>query len=530
MTRLALLLSAVTAVALAGSLHGQTSATARPFLEAAKLQPPAGSLSPRWGHALAADDGCVVVGDYQLNATESAVYVFERSEHGWDSVSPSAVLRPSRHQPRARFGESVAIAGDTIVVGARGTHHGDTAWVGAVYVYERPPSGWHDMTETALLFASDGAAPLGFGAQVATDGESIVVGAPGWSFGPSRAPAEGALYVFERPASGWKTGTENARLTSARGVNYSFFGNDGLAIDGDTIAACSSSIGVPPRGVLVYQRTGEAWSDMTETGLLASPAREVGGTVQLRDDTIVFGGTNLGPAAVHVFTRPASGWADALPTATLTPSTFLPFPPSAREVAFRDDRIAITWLRSAGAHIYDRPSTGWGDATEDLVVHAVGPEGNRGFGEATAWDDGALLVAATAGGFGWGSDDTGVVCIFDRPTVVPNSECGLGKIDVTGSSRRGELLNLQAQNPAFCSVTGILVGIPANTPIRIPGIPPCEDSNACLLSCSTGVLVSSTTSYRIPASVPPGMVLCVQQFCVRGCITTSEAQTFAVSR
>src|SRR5437764_1371181 len=74
-----------------------------------------------------------------------------------------------------QFGYSVAISGNTLVVGAPGTTVGSNANQGAAYVFTEPVSGWADMTETAELTASDGAASDAFGFSVSISGHTIVV-------------------------------------------------------------------------------------------------------------------------------------------------------------------------------------------------------------------------------------------------------------------------------------------------------------------------------------------------------------------
>lgn len=100
-----------------------------------------------------------------------------------------------------QFGGVVALAGDHVVA----SHSGTTAVPGVVVVYSASDDG--SWVESGRLHAStaDGSAD-GFGQAVASDGETLVVG----------APDEGAVYVFVKDASGaW---TEHQRLTAAAGA------------------------------------------------------------------------------------------------------------------------------------------------------------------------------------------------------------------------------------------------------------------------------------------------------------------------
>ena len=74
------------------------------------------------------------------------------------------------------FGSSVSISGNTVVVGAR-CHGRRNSHQGAAYVFTEPGSGWANMTQTAKLTASDGAADDDFGYSVSISGNTVVVGA-----------------------------------------------------------------------------------------------------------------------------------------------------------------------------------------------------------------------------------------------------------------------------------------------------------------------------------------------------------------
>ncbi len=121
-------------------------------------------------------------------------------------------LTASDGAERDVFGSAVAVSGDTIVVGAVG----DDAEQGSAYVFVKPAIGWANMTEAAKLTASDGAALDWFGYSVAVDGDTIVVGAPGGPTGPSTIP--GSAYIFIKPPGGWVDMTQTAKLTASDGA------------------------------------------------------------------------------------------------------------------------------------------------------------------------------------------------------------------------------------------------------------------------------------------------------------------------
>ncbi len=68
--------------------------------------------------------------------------------------------------------------GDTVVVGARrDKDKGNNS--GSAYVFTKPATGWTSTSTAAKLTASDGASGDRFGSSVAVDADTVVVGAYG---------------------------------------------------------------------------------------------------------------------------------------------------------------------------------------------------------------------------------------------------------------------------------------------------------------------------------------------------------------
>jgi hypothetical protein len=264
-----------------------------------------------FGAAVAVDGDTLVVGAPRKSNLTGAVYVFGRTGNTW---TQTAKLTASDAAEFDNFGDSVAIDGDTIVVGASGDDIGASG-VGSVYAFTR--TGAPGRTETAKLTASDGAIFDSLGSSVAIDGDTIVAG----SLGPfSGAPRQaGAVYTFSR--TGAAARTETAKLTAsdrAEGDNLGY----SVAVDGDTIVAGASrddNGGVTDRGsVYTFSRTGAA--TRTETAkLTASDGADssfLGFSVAIEGDTIVSGAPSQNSA--YSFAR--TGEAARTETAKLTAS------------------------------------------------------------------------------------------------------------------------------------------------------------------------------------------------------------------
>ena len=138
--------------------------------------------------------------------------------------------------PYDNFGRSVAIEGDTIVVGATQAGNGGP---GVAYVLRAS-----DGAQLAKLTAADGAAGDKFGGSVAISGDTIVVGAAGCEKSEGCASIPGAAYVF-RTSDGWNTYTE-IKLTAPDAAAYDGFGFS-VAIDGDTIAVSYTHLTLPTK-------------------------------------------------------------------------------------------------------------------------------------------------------------------------------------------------------------------------------------------------------------------------------------------
>ena len=98
-----------------------------------------------------------------------AVYVFVRNGMNWEQ---QARLSAADRTPGDRFGEDVAVDGDTVVVGApRNSENG--FFSGAAYVFVRNGTTW---TQQQKLTAPDAAAEDQFGRSVAISGNTVLVG------------------------------------------------------------------------------------------------------------------------------------------------------------------------------------------------------------------------------------------------------------------------------------------------------------------------------------------------------------------
>jgi len=171
-----------------------------------------GAGGDQFGYAVAISGNTIVSGSFLDDGSVGAAYVFVKPANGWSNGTQTAKLTPSGTGPYG-LALSVAISGDTVVAGTF-DWPGNETFQGAAYVFVEPSGGWADMTQTAILTASDTASQNQLGYSVAISGNIIAAGAEGWPDGAN----EGAIYAYVKPAGGWANKTETVKLTVSNGA------------------------------------------------------------------------------------------------------------------------------------------------------------------------------------------------------------------------------------------------------------------------------------------------------------------------
>jgi len=245
--------------------------------EQAKLVGTERSFLDEFGKSVAISGDTIVIGAPR-EAGVGSVYVLVRNGPSW---SLQAKLTPLDAPPSGYFGNSVAIEGDTVIVGAPWS-----AELGEAYIFVRSGSSW---SEQARLMAPDRERGDGFGLSVAISGDSVAVGAF------SHQDGRGAAYIFARSGSSW---SEQAQL-HAPDESRAVFGNS-VAISGDTVAVGA----VGTNKVFVFRRTGLSWPQEAQLDP-SDGASGFGASVALSGDTLAVGAVWN---AAYVFVRGVAGW------------------------------------------------------------------------------------------------------------------------------------------------------------------------------------------------------------------------------
>lgn len=355
-------------------------------------------------------------GDDSLGIVDAgSARVFVRNGGTW---TESVELRRLSEAAYDGFGESVDIDGDIVVAGAAEADTARGADAGAVQAFMRA-GFWNHIGD---LSASDGEPNAEFGRSVAVSGNTLLVGAP--KSGASRGEANrGSAYLFTRTTGAF---TEAQEIWSSDGLAGDLFGWD-VEIDGDTLFVSAPSAAVGGRtgagAVYVFTRTGGTgpWSQQAKI-VASDPAANVGFGYSLAysNGTLIVGapdgmaGPPTTPGAAYVFTGSGGTWAQQ---AKLTPTagTIL----FGSSMAVSGDFAVVgamgdeTW--KGCAHWFTRTGSVW--STMGKVVPADLAGGDR-FGIGVAIDSAGVLLGApgddTAAGANAGS-------LYVLPRNVPTS-------------------------------------------------------------------------------------------------------------
>lgn len=338
------LLTLGVAISLSAFASGQQPVA---FDQIAKLTAPDGAANDEFGYSVAISGNTMVVG--KGGASVQSAFVYQNNS---GTVSQVAELTPSDGAAGDDFGYSVAISGNTIAVAAREHANHNPENTGSIYVYVEPAGGWTDMTETAELNLGQAAAEIG--RSIGVTGNEVV---------STNGFNGGSVVVWNEPAGGWVNSSKpNAELV---GSDFSSLTN--VAISGNVIVAGAPQAYSFYGSTFLYVKPASGWNKIgiTPTARLVGAGQSGGGVaVAIGGNTIV---SSTG-TSVYVFVKPSSGWANMNQTATLTDAnafnelTALSVSGGAVVVGDPGQLVGVNPGQGA-AFVYLKPSGGWRDMT-----------------------------------------------------------------------------------------------------------------------------------------------------------------------
>jgi len=261
----------------------------------------------KFGSSVSIDGDTAIVGSPYFDAgvtDHGEAYIFTRSGSTW---SQQARIEANDQAEYDRFGESVAISGDTAIVGAQweDTSFYNASAAGAAYIFTRSGSTWSQQQKLEKSWPGAPQATDLFGSSVAIDGDTAVIGARG-------DDVSGAAYIFTRSGSSW---SQQARLLPSNSSSGAEFGGS-VSISGDTVVVGAWVDSSQKGSAYIYTRSGTTWTEQQK--LEASDgdsSHRFGESVSISGNTVVVGAPDedevlSDSGAAYIFTRSGSTWTE----------------------------------------------------------------------------------------------------------------------------------------------------------------------------------------------------------------------------
>jgi hypothetical protein len=298
-----------------GVMAARAKAVLADLTENAKLVASDAAANDQFGYSVAVDGNTAVVGawvnDQTAGADAGAVYVFLRNGASW--AQQGAPIVPADVAENDTFGKSVAISGDTLVVGSPFATTAAGGMSGAAYVYVRNAGVWSLQQK---LFDDDAGIGDGndrFGFAVSVLGDTLIVGAPSDdTTTPTAISNCGAAHVYTRSAGVW---TKQARLQASDRAQDDEFGNAvDLSSDQALVGAeyDDTTGGADAGSAYYFTRSAGVWTQQTRLGSSAGAATglQFGHAVAIDGGTMAVSEHNRSgnAGAVQVFVGSGGVW------------------------------------------------------------------------------------------------------------------------------------------------------------------------------------------------------------------------------
>ncbi len=435
-----------------------------------KFIAPDGEAGDNFGFSVAIDGDTAVVGAVNdtvgANSEQGSLYVFVRTGINW---TQQQMVTASDGARRDNFGVSVAINGDTIVAGAYAADVGPNPDQGSAYVFARSGTTW---TQQQKLTADDGAADDQFGYSVAISRNTLVVAAPTDDVVSSD---QGSAYVFLRTGSTW---SQQQKLTAGDAAANDQFGFS-VAISGDTIVAGAMHKVIAAHqdqgSAYVFVRTGTTWSQQQQ--LIVSNGftlDQFGVSVAISGDTIVVGAqgvdlTDTDQGSAYVYLRTGTTWnlqqqlvaSDAGKTDRFGVSVAI----SGDTIVVGAHLADVAFTNQGSVYVFVRSGVGW---TERQKLIASDGAADDDFGCAVAINGDTVVIGADFDDVGPNPDQGSAYVFFTGCNTAPTLAAG-NQIRQKGSTATSAMIAIvdDGQDPIGYLTVSV---VSAPTGISITGI------------------------------------------------------------
>jgi hypothetical protein len=235
-----------------------------------------------FGTSVAMQNGVLVVGQPEgclsLGLTGQA-FVYRLIGGMWVLQQTLTEIPPLPQSPSFGFGTAVSISGNTIAVSDPENSAG--SGVGAISIYTNNGTTWNPQAQIAAPFGNQNV--NSFGKAITVDSNTLLVGAP-------QLGQFGAAYVYVRTGTTW-----TLQQTLAPSIPHSAdeFGA-AVALQGDTAVVGSPGLTSPLLGgaAFVLHRSGSTWTPTQElqaTDGVTNSALGFGSSISILNGTMVVG-------------------------------------------------------------------------------------------------------------------------------------------------------------------------------------------------------------------------------------------------
>lgn len=248
------------------------------WIEKQKLVPSDGSAGDKFGKSVAIRGDTILVGSYYDDSKGSA-YIFSDSGGVW--TQQQKIVAPDAASG-ARFGCSVAIDNNTIIIGA----YGDNSYAGSASVFVLADSNWVFQQK---ITASDALLGDNFGYSVAIDNNIIIIGAPNDDY--SNLGDAGSAYLYQRQDTTWLE--QNILRASDGGLSHRFGFSVALGGNWAVIGAYEGDANVVSSAgaAYIFSQTDTNWVERQKLFDANDPCGgdDFGFAVAIKNDTILVG-------------------------------------------------------------------------------------------------------------------------------------------------------------------------------------------------------------------------------------------------
>jgi len=294
-----------------------------------------GASGSNFGASVSILGDTLVVGATLEDSVTGAAYIFQRDQGGANNWGEVKRLVASDRTSGDQFGFSVSNSGDTVIIGANG-HDDNGGASGSAYIFSKDQDGINNWGEVKKITASDGDGGDSFGDSVAISGDTVVVGARGDETPTVNTAFSGSAYIFSKDQDGINNWGEVKKLQPP---DLSFPGSElfgsSVSILGDTIAvgASQSSITFNLAGATyIFDRDQGGANNWGQVKRIHPDDNaqffRFGSSVFISADRLVVGANGFTPGAIYSFIKDLGGlnnWGQEAKGTTLIPAPFAGF-------------------------------------------------------------------------------------------------------------------------------------------------------------------------------------------------------------